>query len=632
MLDFIRQKSTSTVVLFIFGIIILVFVFWGFNPGGPSSTKNAVAIVNGHEISAGAYENLYKRELDRVRSQVGTVLTDEIIETLNLRQRALDMLINDILIIEEAKSRGFEASDKDVQELILSNPVFQRDGVFNKDYYFQLLDQNRLKSAEYEAGIKDGLSAQKMLKSIIDGVAFTDDELWKEYETANGKYTYDFVAFDPAGFISDSEPAEEELKKYYDKNSFRFTVPTKVKLFYARAGFRAMGKKITIADEDIKRYYEANSYDFFREKEVRASHILIKPVKGDVAGAQIKAEGILKRFKAGENFAKLAREYSEDRGSAKKGGDLGFFGLGTMLEQFEDTAFSLKKNETSGLVKTVYGFHIIKVVDIKEEGVKPLSEVRDDIRAILIKAQAVFAATDSIESLRELFEGNGNIAELEKAVSDAGLTSTKTNFISEGGRGGVILSDEMLKNAAFGLNQGGVSAPVETADGIYLIKVIERVESHVAPFEESRIGVKEGYKREMAVEGAKKAADEVLKRLLAKEPFEKVLKEQGLNSQTSKEVIREQAFIGEIGLYIGDIKGIFDLTLDAPYHPEVISHANGFYIFSLKAFSPAERAPFDKDKEAIRAKYLEIKRAKAQNDWVNKLREKAEITVNRDYL
>lgn len=632
MLDFIRQKSTSTVVLFIFGIIILVFVFWGFNPGKRSSTQGAVATVNGQEISAGAYENLYKRELDRVRSQVGSALTDEIIESLNLRQRALDMLINDILIVEEARSLGIEASDKDVQELILANPVFQKDGVFNKDYYLQLLEQNRLKSAEYEAGLREGLTAQKMWSRVVEGVALTDDELWKEYETANGKYTFDYVAFDPAGFIDGSEPTEEELKKYYDKNSFRFTVPTEVKLFYARAGFKALGTKITIPDEDIKKYYEANTYDFFREKEVRASHILIRPVKEDEEGARVKAEGILERLKAGESFAKLAKEHSNDPGSASKGGDLGFFGLGSMVKQFEDTAFSLKKSEVSGLVKTSFGFHIIKVVDIKEEGIKPLTEVRGDIKAILLKAQAVFVATDSIESLREAFEGGGSLAELEKAAQDAGLEAVTTGLISEAGVGGKILSDEMLKSAAFGLNQDGVSAPVETADGIYLIKVIERVESHVAPFEEALKGVKEGYKRERSVDGARLAAEEALKRLVAKEPFEKVIKDHGLKSQTTKEVIREQALIQEIGLYIGDIEGIFDLTDVAPYYPEVISHANGFYLFRFKAFRPAERASFDKDKETIRAKYLEIKRAKAQNDWINGLREKADITVNRDFL
>ncbi len=634
MLEFIRQKCTSTAVLFIFGIIILVFVFWGFDPGGnSSSTRGVVATVNGREISAGTYENLYKRELDRVSSQVGVALTDEMLESMNLRQRTLRLLINDILIIDEASNLGLLATDEDVQQLILENPAFQKDGVFNKDYYFQLLEQNRLKSAEYEASLREGLTAQKMMRSIKDGVSFTDDELWKEYETANGKYTYDYAVFDPARFLPDSEPPQEELKKFYDKFSSRFMVPTQVKLFYAKAGFRALGKKIAIPEADIKKYYEANSYDFFRKDEVRASHILIKPVKGDVDGAKTKAEGILKRLKAGESFAKLAREHSDDRGSAKKGGDLGFFGYGSMVEQFEDAAFSLKNNEMSGLVKTSFGFHIIKVYDIKEEGIKPLSEVTEEIKAILIKAQAVFVATDSIEGLREVFEGTDNHAELEKAVGDAGLSAVTTGLLSEAGVGGVILADEMLKSAAFGLNTGGVSAPVETSDGIYLIKVIQRVESHIAPFEDVLSEVKVGYKRESAVEGAKMAAEETLKRLFDdKEPFEKVLKDQGISSQSAKEVLRERALIEEIGLYIGDIEGIFGLTVEAPYYPEVIVHANGFLIFKFKGLTPAERADFDMDKESIRAKYLQLKSVKVQNDWINTLREKAEITVNEDYL
>jgi peptidyl-prolyl cis-trans isomerase D len=537
--------------------------------------------------------------------------------------------------VAEARANGKEATDEEVQEQILSNPVFHKDGLFNKNYYFEILRQNRLNSVEYEAGLRASITAQNMWSSVVEGVTLTDDELWKEFELANSSFTFDYAAFDPANFIDNSEPPQEELKKFYDKNSFDFTVPTEIKAFYVKAGFKDMGEKIEIPEEDILKYYEENSYDYLTEKEVRASHILISFEKGDeagAAGAEEKAASILARLKAGESFAKLAKESSNDPGSAAKGGDLGFFGLGTMVTQFEDAAFSLNKGELSGLVKTSFGYHIIKVTDIKEEGVKALSKVRGKIKAILLKAQAVFAATDAVEGLKLAFEGDGDIEELEKAVTDAGLAPVKTDFISEDGVAGILLTDRMLKNAAFGLNTGGVSAPVETTDGIYLIKVIERVESHVAPFDEALGPVKEAFKSEMAISAARVAADEVLKKILAKEPFEPLIKEKGLEVDSTTEVIREQAFIKEIGLYIGDMKGFFELTKEEPYYPEVVVHNNVFYLFSFDNVKLAERVIFDANIIAIRDKYINIKRAEKQNSWITGLREKAEITVNQDFL
>jgi peptidyl-prolyl cis-trans isomerase D len=625
MLDFIRRKSASTVVLFIFGIIILVFVFWGFNPGQKGSRQGAIATVNGVDISNKSYQNLYKRELEKIKEQAQGALTDEILENLQLDQRVLNMLINDVLIIEEAERQGIEATNEDVQAQILANPAFQKDGVFNKEFYLELLRQNRLNPIDYEASLRQNITAQKMWNGVVSSVTFTDEELWEKFSEANAEYSFDYVEFAPEKFMDNGVISEDLLKKFYEENKASFPVATTVKVFYARAGFDQLGKSINIADDDIKKYYEANTYDYLREAEVRARHILIK---GE--GAEKKAGDILARIKGGESFSVLAKKYSEDRGSAAKGGDLGFFGPGTMVKQFENVAFSLKEGEVSDLVKTSFGYHIIKTEEVREEGARPLSEVRGEIKSILIKAQAAFAARDSIESLHAAFTEKDDVEELAAIVSELSLESKTTGTLSEDATDGVLLADEGLKNAAFGLNAGGVSAPVETKDGVYLLKVLERVESHVATFEEANARVAKSYRREKSIEAAKASADDMLKRLADGSSFESVVKSKGLVKNNTGFLIRERAFIDSIGLFLGDKTGLFKLTADAPNFEEVIPHNSAFYVFKLTGSKPADRAAFDANKDAIGARYLGRKRAEAQNEWIESLREKAEISINTD--
>ncbi len=628
MLDFIRRKSASTVVMFIFGIIILVFVFWGFNPGKRGAGNRVVAKVNGMDISTELYENLYKRELNKIKEQQGGVITEDMLESLQLDQRVLNMLINDVLIIDEAKSTGIKASNEEVQAKIFADPNLREEGrPFNKKFYLELLKRNRINPLEYEEGIREKLTAQKMLNSIAADVRFTDDELWEKYAEANSSFSYDYAEFNPKKFMDTGAVTEETLKKYYEENKTAFPVATAIKAFYARAGFKALGTQIKINDDDIKRYYEANTYDYLREAEVHASHILIK---GE--GALKKAEEILARIKAGESFSALARAHSEDRGSASKGGDLGFFGPGTMHKEFEKAAFTLGAGEVSEPVRTPFGYHIIKVVEITEEGVKALAEVSSDIRAILLKAQAVFAAMDSIESLQEAFAEKDDIKELEALVEELSLESATTGLILEDAQGGVLLKDEGLRNAAFGLNAGGVSAPVETEDGVYLIKILERVESHAATFEEARARIEESYRKDKSIEGAKSGADDLLKRVIGGESFDGALTGKGLKKRVTGYIVRERAVIEKIGLYLGDMDGLFKLTADAPYYPEVVSHNNAFYVFKLSGTRAAGRAPFDANIEAIRGRYQYIKRIQAQNAWIDGLREKAEISVNQDYF
>ena len=204
--------------------------------------------------------------------------------------------------------------------------------------------------------------------------------------------------------------------------------------------------------------------------------------------------------------------------------------------------------------------------------------------------------------------------------------------MSEDSTAGVLLSDEGLRNAAFGLNAGGVSAPVETTDGVYIIKVLERVESHVATYEEARERVEVSYKLEKSIESAMAAADELLKKVAAGESFDSVIKEGGLTKADSGFVIRERAFVESIGLYIGDMNGFFKLTSEAPYYPDVISHNNVFYVFKFSEMKAAKRAPFDANISEVKRSFMELKRAEAQNKWIEELRDKSDISVNQNFF
>src|SRR3990172_5833207 len=389
MLEGIRKRRNSTIILVAFAAIIVVFIFWGVGPNGGGNDPGVVASVDGEPVTQREYANLYKRQVDFYKQTFKDQFTEEMVQRLDLKHKSVDILINRILALKEAGSRGIEASEKEVQDAIRSMPAFSNNGSFDKDLYFKVLGSNRLNPAEFEKNVEADIITAKIRAEVLKDVSVTDDEVLKRYFEENRKVDLKYMAVESAAMKGDVNVTDEEAREYLKKNASDFMAPLKVKAFYAFARNADFEGKAALTEAEVKEYYEKNKGQFEAPAAVKARHILIGPdakaadKDKATADARAKAEEILKKVRSGADFGQIAKQASQDPGSAKQGGELGWFQKGVMIKAFEEAAFALNKNEVSAVVETEFGFHILKVEDKKDSGFLPLKEAEPAIREAL---------------------------------------------------------------------------------------------------------------------------------------------------------------------------------------------------------------------------------------------------------
>ncbi|HHL39082.1 MAG TPA: hypothetical protein ENJ37_01110 [Deltaproteobacteria bacterium] len=672
MLDEMRKRRNSVLVLLAFAAIVIVFIFWGVGPAPqkqqPQSSDEGggrpyVAMVDGEIITPETYRTAYDRQLDYFRNTYREQFNDEFIERLDLRRRTVDMLINRTLILKKAEEEGVSVSDDELQKAIMNIPAFQKDGVFDKDRYFAVLNRNRIKPADFERDMKQDLVLEKMRNRVIADIDVTDDEIKEVYMRDNRKLVLDYISVDASAFTDGIEVTDDEAKKYLDRHSMAFMEPTKVRAFYARLSYDRLAKEVEVPEEEVKSYYEKNIIEFQEPKEVRASHILIRPDETALDRtkardeARARAEDILKRLRAGEDFAELAIKYSKDPGSSAKGGDLGFFRMGTMVKPFEDAAFALGKGELSDIVETTFGFHIIKVTDIKDARLRTYNEVKDAIAAKLAREKAESAAAERIEPLAAKFREVESIDELRAAAEAEGIETFMTDLFSKNDGNVELVADNTLREVVFSMAEGETSDVVETPLGVYVVRIVERVEEHLPPYEEVADKVKERLRMEKAREKARTRAAELLQALREGADFDKVASgivpgpeagehdeagageggeesasAKGLSSGTTEQFTRVQGFIPGLGIFVGDKDAIFELSEESPYYGEVLEHGDRFFIFKFKEMEEADEAGLERWKDELRTRLLLKKRDEAVLSWINDMRSKAEIKINEELL
>ncbi len=640
MLEGIRKRTKSVYILLIFGAIIIVFVFWGVDPGGDGGREgNVVAMVGSDPILLKDYKETYKRQVEYYKNVFKEKFNDEMAMRLNLRYSSLDILINRTLAVRDAEAEGIGASAEEVRELVARMPAFSVDGVFNEERYFRVLETNRMDPAGFEKAIGYDIITSKMRKKVTAEVTVAETEVRDAYFRENRRINLEYITVDSAGFSGTVEIKEDEARAYLADNSSGFVVPLKMKAFYAHAGFGDFEAGVEVSGDEVREYYEKNPAQFERPAEVRSSHILISPDPDardrEEAGqlAMSKAEEVLERVRRGEPFKQLAIRFSQDPGSAAKGGDLGWFQRGVMLRPFEDAAFSLSVGEVSKVVKTSFGYHIIKLEEKREAGLVPLKKVAASIKARLKGEKAREEAGTLMEGLQGPFISAKSVEELEKAVGEVpGISFTLTPGFHEDDTKVFLARDPRLRDIVFTMNEGDVTRPVEIAEGFYIIKILERVEPHVPEYSLVSAKVKErlGALKSRAMAG--KSADEFLKKLKGGEGFAPLAGAEGLKVDRTGFFSMAGGFVPGIGALIGEHKGLFDLSELVPYYPNVISMKSKFYVLKLKGVKEAGEKGFARAREEMRGRLQIMKEDEAVNEWLLGLRAKTEIKVFEERL
>lgn len=635
MLDSIRKSKNSLLILLVFGAIIVVFVFWGIGPTGGGGKADVVAYVNDEAITIDDYLTTYRNEFEYYKRNFQGDFTEEMAEEMGLKQRALDITINRTLVVQEAKDEGVKVTREEVQSAIMSMPAFQKNGVFDKETYFGVLKSNRLKPGDFEQSVRLDLMTAKMRQKIIDDLTVTPDEVADAYLAENREVRLDYAEVGSDRYVGEVEVTEEEARKYHELNAEEFMVPTKVDVFYAWVDLEDIASGIEVTDAEIKDYYESNQARFETRPEVKASHILVRAPAGDESAreeARKEAEGLLERLEAGESFAELAREHSDDPGSARKGGDLGWFARGIMVEEFEDAAFSLDPGQTSGVVETGFGYHVIRVEDARPAGVKPLRDVSGEIRKIVSWQKAQDEAEALLGGVESAMREASTVEELKEAASGEGIKSGSTGLVREGDESVGIFAEQRLTDTVFTMREGDVTGPVGVEDRVYVMKLVTRETSHVPTYDRIAEEVNSRVREKKAAEEAMAVADEILDKASAGGDLAKAAAEQGIKVGTTGYFSRADGLVPGLGLFVADRPGLFSLTAEAPLYNEVVGGDGSFYVFSLDDAREADLEGLGEVRDQLRQRLMAEKQDRAMSEWLERLRKESEIKYYPDKL
>lgn len=394
MLEFIRTHRRLMQFLLLL-IIFPSFAFLGLESYTRMSDRDEpVAKVAGQNITQQEWTAAQSRQLDRFRQMFGEQFNPAMFDTPEARQGVLDNLIAQKALAAYVADNYLTVSDDTVRKTIVEiQGLTGADGKFDKERYKALLAAQGMTPDKFEAGLRRDLAIQQT-NAVIQGTAFSPKTVATRIATLNQQVrNVQELPFTPAAFKSQVKLTDAMLEEYYKKNAAQFEIPETVKAEYVVLSGELVESQIKVDEADIKTYYEQNLARYKTEEQRRASHILISAGKaasvGEKANAKAKAEKLLAQLrKTPADFAKLAKENSQDPGSAERGGDLDFFGKGMMVKAFEDTAYQLKEGEISDLVESDFGYHIIRLTAIKPAATRSLAEVKENIVDEIKRQQA----------------------------------------------------------------------------------------------------------------------------------------------------------------------------------------------------------------------------------------------------
>lgn len=387
-----KRKRILMIILIVF--IVPPFAFWGIESYQRSfSVGNDVANVDGQKISERELSEQVRQQQDRMRALLGTNFDAAAFDSPEIRGRILSNMIDQRLLLKQALRGNLAVTNEQLRSVIASTPAFQEGNRFSRERYQETLNREGYTPVTFEASLRRDLILQQYTGAISD-TGMASNSVAKNLATARAeKREVSEYTVSAEQFASKIKIDEQAIRAYYDANRSRFLVPEQVKVEYVVFGSEAIQAQETVGDDEIKSWYESHIDQYQQMEERRASHILISVKSGandaEKAKAREKAQSLLDQVtKSPAVFGELAKKNSDDPGSAAKGGDLGYFSRGMMVRAFEDAAFRLGVNETSGLVESEFGFHVIRVTDIKAATIRSLQEVRGDIGRELKKQRA----------------------------------------------------------------------------------------------------------------------------------------------------------------------------------------------------------------------------------------------------
>ncbi|MCW8869666.1 MAG: SurA N-terminal domain-containing protein [Proteobacteria bacterium] len=507
MLTWIRDKSTGLFMTIVMGILILAFALWGVGDYFSQSSSDSLATVNGETITYSDYSNQFATYRQNMLNQFGDQLEPDFFDSPMMRRNFLESMINSELHRQAAFENGYTVTGDQIRSILSDVEIFQNaDGQFDRELYAGYLAQTNQSAQALQARIVNEEAGQAV-NQLFDETAFMTP---KEAKTIailrNQTRDFDYFLIQANQFAEDVTVSDDEISDYYNSNSNQFMTQEMVKVDYIELDAEQVANQIEVTEQDALSYYEENKQRFEKSAQRKASHILIN----DDNQAQETLNTIQTQLDQGTSFADLAKEYSQDPGSAEQGGDLGLVNPGDMVEEFDEALFSMEEGQISEPVKTQFGFHIIKLEEIKAARVPSFEEVRTDIVQELQASQAQTLFLDRANELSGLvLDAQSG---LSQAAEETNLTVETTDFFPRSGGEGLAANPEFVKMAYSSMVKNDLlnSDVVNLSEThIAFIHMNQVKPAELKPLDDVKETIKTRLVNEKSVEMAQQLADEV---------------------------------------------------------------------------------------------------------------------------
>ncbi|MCP3870574.1 MAG: peptidylprolyl isomerase [Gammaproteobacteria bacterium] len=545
MLQQIRERAQGWIAWFIVILISVPFALWGIQEYLGVGSEPVAATVNGQEITDREFETGYRNFRQRLRQQLGANYRPELIDEARMREEVLESMIQNQLVLQASSNMGLGAGDNMVRAMIVSIPGFTIAGRFDQQAYERALRSRGQTPVGFEDQIRRALISEQFSKSVTSSEFTTDAEMERQVQLTRQQREFDYLLIESKPFQEAADVGEDEIKTYYNGHPNEFMAPERVKVEYLDLHIENISKTLAAEEEDLLGYYELNKNSYVSPEQRKASHILISVEEGAddkvVEEARKTITEALSRINGGESFAEVARELSQDSGSASQGGDLGYFERGVMDQAFEDTVFRLNVDQVSDPVKSAFGFHAIKLTGIRPSTGKSYEEMKDEIRSAFLKSEAERLFYEYAERLNDLAYEDPN--SLQPAAEALGMTTQTSDWLEHDGNDGVFASSKVT-SAAFSddvLFERNNSEAIEVApEHVVVLRVVEHEEAAVRPLDSVKEEITSRLKGEKASEMASRKGEKILEIVKQDNTLSAVADAEGLEVTSKGLVDRNQ--------------------------------------------------------------------------------------------
>ena len=594
-----------------------------------ASPNEVVAEVDGVNLTVGEFQRRYNTQVQAYRNAYGANMSDQLLRQLGIEQQVVQQMIDEQAAVVEAERQGIEVSDDELAQQIFSIPGLQENGAFlGEARYEQVLrSQNPpLSKNTFENSLRRSLMIDKLRSALTSWMAVSDTELEREFKLRTEKVKLQVVALTADAFLDKVSVTDADIAAHYESHKAEYRVGEQRKIRMLLLDRDQVHAKMVVPAADVQRAYNDGITQYSTPEQIRASHILLETAGKDEAAVRKQAEDILAKVKAGGDFAALAKQYSEDEGSKVNGGDLDYFGRGRMVPEFETAAFALEPGAVSDLVKSQFGFHIIKVTDKRPATTRSFEEVRPQI-----EDQLKWDRTDRQIAARaaELATRIQEPSDLDEVARETGFAVSESDFFAQSDPIPGLGVAPQVAAAAFRLANNEVSQPIASPRGTVFITVTERRDPYVPELAEVRERVRTDVTRERATELSRQRANQVAAALKSAPNFTAAAKAQGLEAKETQLIARE-APLPDIGVSPEIDKVAFTLPTGGVSDP--VTTSAGTVIVRVVERDDVTPDEFRLGRETFREQLLTERRGRFFSAYMEKAKARMRIEVNDDVI